>query len=94
MKQTLLTVALLVLILASGFVWYRYVRAPSTVEAPAAAAPAIDPARLEQYRELRRLDLDASVFFDPLFRSLDVPPVPAAGVPLVPSGRSNPFAPF
>lgn len=93
MKQTLLAIAFLVLILATGLVWYRYVRPP----AGATASPdtVIDPARLAEYREMRRLSLDISVFSDPLFRILEAPTPPlAAPGASIPAGRADPFAPF
>lgn len=93
MKQTILAAIFLVLILAAGFVWYRYVRPPAA--ATASPDSVIDPARLAEYRKLRQLSLDISVFSDPLFQILaaPTPPLAAPGVS-IPAGRADPFAPF
>ena len=93
MRQTILTVVLIVLLFAIGFVWYHYLRPPAEGGPAASAEPAIDPARLEQYRGLKQLRLDVSIFSHPFFRLLEEQTQPA-GTAAVPAGRANPFAPF
>ncbi len=93
MKQTILTVVLIVLLLAIGFVWYNYLRPPAEGGPAASVDTVIDAARLEQYRGLKQLRLDVSIFSDPLFRLLEEQ-TPSMGTAAVQAGRANPFAPF
>jgi hypothetical protein len=91
MRQTFFSIALLIIILATGFVWYRYIRTP----APAAPAPSgeAESERLSQYRRLRKLEFRADVLSDPIFKSLQSVGAPLTS-PTTPPGRSNPFTPF
>lgn len=96
MRQTFLTFVLILIILGTGFVWLRYVRAPSTGATPTAGQGS---ERLAQYRHLKTLTPDLGLFSDPLFQSLKrtvspvAPLTTPAGQP-VPTGRTNPFTPF
>lgn len=91
MRQTILTVFLIAFILATGFVWFRYVR-PSPGSAPAVTVSPEE--RLSQYRGLKDLRADTSVLSDPLFESLSASRPGATSTPRAGSGRSNPFAPL
>lgn len=97
MRQTILTVLLVFLLLAAGFVWFRYVRdaVPAVSSEPAEADE-----RLQQYRHLKNLKADLSIFSDPLFRSLQqtLPPPSNERPPTLSGGsrpgRTNPFNPL
>lgn len=91
MRQTILTVLLIVLVVATVYVWYAYLRAPS--EEIGIQAGSVTDDRLLQYRQLKDLKPDTSLFSDPLFQSLNryrPPNVP----PALPPGRLNPFSAF
>lgn len=97
MRQTLLTILLVALIMATIWAWFAFVRPPSSPigESPLGGVAAESPeeARLGQYRELKNLKPDTSVLTDPVFQSLSryrAPNQPPSSSP----GRANPFAPF
>ena len=90
MRQTILTVVLIVVILGTGFVWYTYIRKPAS-QGEATVSPASDD-RLEQYRQIENLKPDVSILSDPLFQALQR--AKAISPPAVTTGRQNPFAPF
>lgn len=98
MRQNILVVLLVLMLLAGGFIWFRYMRDASP------AVPAVGAAnvsgRLGQYKQLQNLKPDLSIFTDPLFRSLErALPSPTGGPPSVEAGniragRTNPFNPL
>lgn len=92
MKQNIFAAIFAVAILATGFVWFRYIREPaSSGESSVAVRPESEV--LNTYRQLKGLRFDASVFSEPAFRALARPSV-ATTTPGLPAGRANPFAPF
>lgn len=92
MRQTIFTILFVIVILATSFVWYRYIRQPGGVTTTPSDFAATDE-RLNQYRQLKSLKLDSSVLSDPLFQSLvGASPANASGTSS--TGRTNPFAPF
>lgn len=91
MRQTILSAIFIVVILATGFVWYRYIRQPDA-GASSQGRESLVGERLHQYRQLKSFSPDTSILSDPLFQSLRSP-VPAGSFPLQ-TGRQNPFAPF
>ncbi|MDP3727524.1 MAG: hypothetical protein Q8R35_02695 [bacterium] len=94
MRQTILTIILVVLLLASGFIWFRASRQGEPA-APAILAEGSE--RFRQYQHLKNLKPDIGIFADPFFRSLEAtvpsggPPSLATGGDLRP-GRTNPFS--
>ncbi len=96
MRQTILATVLVLVIGATGLVWFRLRSTPAP--APASSLPVKE--RILQYQHLKALQPDLGILSDPAFRIL-VPAVPLAttrattsgGQPL-PTGRTNPFAPF
>ena len=95
MRQNFLTIIILALLAAGGYVWYTSFRSTESPPAPSGAVGLVseENARLQQYRQLKNLKPDKSIIADPLFQSLErfrpaVPPPPAA------KGRPNPFLPF
>ena len=94
MRQSILAFILIIMITATIFVWYAYIRKPGD-QSPGATAPAsaIEDQRLAQYRQIEALKPDTSILSDPLFQSLSryVSPNPA---PAATPGRINPFLPF
>lgn len=96
MRQTVLSILLIVLILAAGFLWFRSRRSASV---PAERAPGAVSEQIAQYRHLKNLKPDTGMFADPLFRSLQPAgprperPLGSGGQPL-PIGRPNPLTPF
>lgn len=91
MRQTILTIILVILISATIYVWYAYLRTPEDVGGPAVGS--VEDERLVQYRKLKDLKPDTNVFSDPLFQLLNryrPPNVP----PMQPPGRANPFSAF
>lgn len=91
MRQTILSAIFIAVILATGFVWYRYIRQPEAGTSSQNRESAADE-HLRQYRQLKSFNPDTSILSDPLFQSLRSP-VPAGSFPLQ-TGRQNPFAPF
>lgn len=94
MRQTILTILLIVFILATGFVWFAYLRSSPPAGPP--VTPGAEEERLAQYRELRNLTPDTALFSDPAFQGLRPArtPPPAGAAPKEGQGRANPFAPF
>lgn len=92
MRKTILSVVLILTLVATGFVWFRYVRTPSA-SAPAAELGVLENETLKKYRKLKNLNSDTSVLQNPFFQSLSRP---GSDTPLVdiPRGRANPFAAF
>lgn len=89
MRQTILSLLLIGLIVATGFVWQRYVRRAPSAEPE--RPPEELSLRLAEYRSLKGLRPDTSVLADPFFRALRAPAVPSSPPA---TGRANPFAPF
>lgn len=97
MRQTILSLILVLLLLASGYLWFRFFRDGS---APAAgvASEAVDE-RIAQYRHIKNLKPDTALFADPLFNSLKSATPLSQGSPTSAGGRTiygrtNPFSPF
>ena len=92
MRQTVFTIALILILVTTGFVWLRYIRSSSPAEETLEIPSPVDEAQLAYYRQLKSLKFDFSIFSDPAFLSLgEVPPPPA---PAFSPGRANPFSPF
>lgn len=89
MRQTILSLLLIGLIVATGFVWQRYVRQAPSAEPE--RSPEGLSMRLAEYRSLKNLRPDTSVLSDPFFQTLRAPAQPVAPPA---TGRANPFAPF
>ncbi|MBI4132850.1 MAG: hypothetical protein HY473_02090 [Candidatus Sungbacteria bacterium] len=92
MRQNILSIILLVLVIAAGVWWWRSFRQAE----PAAVSVSVQPAseRLKQYRQLKNLQVDTSIFSDPLFQSLERFGVGGFFIGSIPHGRANPFVPF
>lgn len=91
MRQTIFSILFIVLIVATGFVWLRYVRTTSPAEQPVGTS-AEENDRLNQYRQLKNFKPDISILQDPRFQALTRPG--AAAATTTKGGRDNPFAPF
>ena len=92
MKQNIFAAILVVAILATGFVWFRYIRQPVS-SGESSAAIRSESEILNTYRQLKGLQFDASVFSEPAFQALVTPRV-ATTTSGLPAGRANPFTPF
>src|SRR3989344_4283303 len=100
MRQTFFAILLMVILISSGFVWFKYIRSPSPEKLPGSAgllSERDDEKRISQYRRIKNLKPDTGIFSDPLFKALR----PASGKisnpeepaePPVKGGRANPFA--
>ena len=82
MRQTILTIILVILLLASGFIWFRASRQAGPA-APSIAAEGSE--RFRQYQHLKNLKPDIGIFADPFFRSLEAT-VPSGGPPSLATG--------
>jgi hypothetical protein len=91
MRQTILSIILIVVILTTGFVWYRYIR-QSAAGTPSQSQQSITDERLRQYRQLKNFNPDTSILSDPLFQSLHGSASASSSPPA--TGRQNPFAPL
>ncbi len=98
MRQNILVIVLIFILLAGGFIWFRYMRDAAPAVRAVGAADA--SGRLGQYKQLQNLKPDLSIFTDPLFRSLErTLPSPTGGPPplgtgAIRAGRTNPFNPL
>lgn len=93
-RQTLFYITLIVVLLSIGYVWFRYSRAPTVVPTGDDAGEMFET-RLSQLRYLKDLQLDISIFQNPLFKTLKAPEtIPAISQPVIKQGRTNPFLPF
>ncbi len=90
MRQSFIAAAIVLLLAVSGWIWYRYIRSPAGATPP---PPRLESELLEQYRQLKSLEPDISIFSDPVYRSLERFR-PATTSPILPRGRPNPFIPF
>ena len=93
MRQTLLTIVLVGLIIATIVVWYVYIRSPAGENTSVSSIPSPESGKILQYRELKNLKPDTSILSDSLFQSLTRYRAPNAPAPQSP-GRVNPFVPF
>lgn len=90
MRQTVLTIVLVIALAATAFVWWRSFRTPP---APLAVEPAPEvQERLASYRAIQNMTPDFSLFSNPLFKALRS--VEKAATTTVRAGRTNPFIPF
>ena len=97
MRQTVLSIVLIVAVIGAGWFTYQFFTGgPSDEEL--SAPEGIDEQRLAEYRKIKTLKPDLSVFTDPFFRSLFSPwqvfGGGAAATPTAKPGRPNPFTPF
>jgi len=90
-RNNLFTIILIVLIGGIGYMWYSSSQTPQ--DAPGAEeAAATFTQSIAQLERLRTIDIDTTIFQDPVFVSLEAPPVPIEA-PVTP-GRTNPFLKF
>ena len=91
MRQNILSIILLALVIAAGVWWWRSFR-----QAEPVVSVSVQPVseRLKQYRQLKNLQVDTSIFSDPLFQSLERFGVEGFFIGSIPHGRANPFVPF
>ena len=87
-RNNLFTILFVVLLGGIGYAWY------STIRSPAETLPAGSSftQSIAQLARLRTIDIDTTIFQDPVFTSLEAPPVPIEA-PVTP-GRTNPFLKF
>lgn len=95
MRQTILSIIFIAAVVGAGFFLYRFFTgAPQTEVFDSDALP---QERLADYRKIKTLEPDLSIFADPFFKALFSPAqtfgVGAAPQPPSP-GRANPFASF
>jgi len=89
-KQTFLIIILILAFGATLYVWLGYRRfTPPTVETTDGKEEL--GIRLSEFRRLREIKFDTSVFQDKFFQSLKTAP---QSIPEEKSGRPNPFIPF
>jgi len=96
MRQNILLIILIAAVILMGFFIYQYFfeSKPGDIEAP----DGIQSELLSQYRQIKTLKPDLSIFADPFFKSL-FSPLQTFGTgtstkPTVIPGRANPFVPF
>ncbi len=97
MRQTLLSIVLIVAIIGAGYFTYQFFAGgPSDEELSAPSG--IDEQKLEDYRKIETLKPDLSVFTDSFFKSLFSPfqvfGTGATTTITAKPGRPNPFMPF
>lgn len=88
-KQNLITIVIIVLIAAAGFVIYQNL--PENTE-PVAVSGVQSQLSLDDLRRLKIIQLDTSLLTDPLFTSLTLPPKLTefkVSVELLTSGGAN-----
>ena len=97
MRQTVLSIVLVVAVIGAGYFTYQFFAGGPAGE-ELSAPEGIDEQRLAEYRKIQTLKPDLSVFTDPFFKSLFSPwqvfGAGAAAAPTAKPGRPNPFAPF
>ncbi len=93
MRQTIITVLLLMLIAAGGWAWYKF-------SGEMTSGPSISPQelqaeneRLQLYRKLNKLKPDIDILNNLVFQSLQSP-VAANATTTIAKGRADPFAPL
>ena len=92
MRQHLTAILIIVLIAGVGIIWYVFVR-PSSSTAPASVNPYADDSEIRQFRLLKSLSVDQSLFQNQKFQAL----VSFDGILSasdLSKGRQNPFLPF
>lgn len=96
-RQIIFTIILILLILGTGYVWYKY--SPQftqnlETDGQPATSKELAGARLVELRRLKTLELDVSILRDKSFGTLnysgEVLPAEETGA----VGRINPFLPF
>ena len=92
MRQNILSILLLAVIIGVGFYWRQYLGQPAVT--PTAGRIQVESAKLRQYRQLKNLKLDSSLYSDPLFQSLQRVGAAASATSSIPHGRDNPFVAF
>ena len=90
-KQSIFIFILILVLGVTGYLWYGYFQA-SPPEGSTNQQNQDEIARLARVSTLGGVDLDTSLFQDPLFNSLTLPQI--IPQPDVPPGRVNPFIPF
>ncbi len=95
LRSTILLILIVVAILGSAFIWYRFFTSspPAVVSRASSAGPAVGSESLLKLLEsLEKLKFDLSVLDNPAYKSLQdfTPNI------LLPEskGRANPFLPF
>lgn len=86
-KQTIFSFVLLLVLGITGYLWYGYFQS-----APVQDAVQSQRASLTGIGRFQSIQLDTSLFQDPLFLSLTPPQI--IPQPDVTPGRTNPFTPF
>ena len=86
-KQTIFTILLVAVLGVTGYLWYGYIGT-----APDSTPSQDHGVQLTRIGQFKNIQLDTSLFSDPLFKSLTLPPV--IPQPDVTPGRDNPFAAF
>lgn len=87
-RNNLFTLLFVVLLGAIGYTWYHYWRSPE-----GDAIPQEEFTRsIAKLERLRTIDIDTTIFQDPVFMSLEAPPDYVE--PEVTPGRVNPFLNF
>lgn len=91
MKQTLFLIVFFLILVATGFIWYRSAPGQEGGVSPGGESEI----RLTELRRLKTIQLDTSIIRDPFFGSLELP-AEAAAAPegATSAGRVNPFLPF
>ncbi len=86
-KQSIFSIVLLLVLGITGYLWYGYFQS-----APAQDTTQSQNTSLTGIGRFNNIQLDTSLFQDPLFLSLTLPPL--IPQPDVTPGRVNPFLPF
>ena len=95
-KQTIFILIFIIIVAATGFLWYRYYRqSPAVIAGESEKTPEELEEELSRAKRLKGLQIDISVFQDKFFKSLEVGTSTQFGVALGEKpGRPNPFLPF
>ncbi len=93
MRDTIITLVLLLLIAGGGWAWLKYgAKKEAIVITPEELK--MESERLRQYRQLNNLEPDLSIVENSVFKSLKSVSAGAQATSTVRGGRPNPFAPL
>ena len=89
--QRILLIILVLFVLGGGYYYFQVYNVTPSAEGGSPVVAQLD-ARLNDIRPLAAVQIDASIFSNPFFRSLQV--ITASSTNVTTPGRVNPFVPY